>query len=83
MVRVRLVDRPISPEEESDRSIPKMMFAVGEEPVGVRVLTYLSSGAITRIYNALEGDEVQILRQSAFGKILDLVDKPVFFQKIC
>ncbi|KAL0864187.1 hypothetical protein Bca101_043305 [Brassica carinata] len=78
MVRVRLVDLPDSPEEEHVRSIPEMMFSVGEEPADVRVLTYLSSGAITRIYNALEEPELQIIRQSAFGKILDLVDKPVF-----
>ncbi|RID40842.1 hypothetical protein BRARA_J00854 [Brassica rapa] len=55
-----------------------MMFAEGEEPVGVRVLTYLSSGAINRIFNALEEEEVQIIQKSAFGKILEIVDKPVF-----
>lgn len=78
MVRARIVDLPDSPEDEPLRAIPPMIFAVGEEPVGVRVLTYLSSGAITRIYNALEEEEVQIIRQSSFGKIMDLVDKPVF-----
>ncbi|XP_018436588.1 uncharacterized protein LOC108808979 [Raphanus sativus] len=78
MVSVRLVDRPDSPEERPVGSIPEMMFAVGEEPVGVRVLTYLSSGAINRIYKALDEDEVEIIRGSAFGKILEIVNKPVF-----
>lgn len=29
-------------------SLPEMMFAAGEEPVGVRVLTYQSSRAIKK-----------------------------------
>lgn len=78
MVSVRLVDRRDSPDEVPDECIPLMMFAKGEKPVGVRVLTYLSSGAINRIYNALDEEEVQMIRGSAFGKILELVDKPVF-----
>lgn len=78
MVSVRLVDRPDSPEEYLVGSIPEMMFAAGEEPVGVRVITYLSSGAINRIYEALEDDEVQIIRRSSFGKILEIAEKPVF-----
>ncbi|KAF2541494.1 hypothetical protein F2Q68_00029674 [Brassica cretica] len=57
MVCVRLVDCPDSPEEHPPPPIPEMMFAVGEEPVGVRVLTYLTSGAINRIFNALEEEE--------------------------
>ncbi|RID65479.1 LOW QUALITY PROTEIN: hypothetical protein BRARA_D00669 [Brassica rapa] len=78
MVSVRLVDSSDSPEEQPIRPIPEMMFAEGEEPVGVRVLTYLSSGAINRIFNALEEEEVQIIQKSAFGKTLEIVDKPVF-----
>ncbi|KAG5400463.1 hypothetical protein IGI04_015070 [Brassica rapa subsp. trilocularis] len=58
MVSVRLVDSSDSPEEQPIRPIPEMMFAEGEEPVGVRVLTYLSSGAINRIFNALEEEEM-------------------------
>ncbi|CAF2269247.1 unnamed protein product, partial [Brassica napus] len=76
MVSVRLVDSSDSPEEQPIRPIPEMMFAEGEEPVGVRVLTYLSSGAINRIFNALEEEEVQIIQKSAFGKTLEIVDKP-------
>lgn len=78
MVSIRLVDCSDPPKEQPVRPIPEMMFAVGEEPVGVRVLTYLSSGAINRIFNALEEEEVQVIRRSAFGKILEIVDKPVF-----
>ncbi|KAG5378395.1 hypothetical protein IGI04_026237 [Brassica rapa subsp. trilocularis] len=43
MVCARLIDCPDSPEEEEMGPIPDMMFAGGEEPVGVRVLTYQSS----------------------------------------
>lgn len=53
MVSARLVDCPDSPEVQQSKPIPKMMFATGEEPVGVRVLTNQSSGAIKRILNKL------------------------------
>ncbi|RIA04690.1 hypothetical protein BRARA_K01050 [Brassica rapa] len=46
--------------------IPDMMFAGGEEPVGVRVLTYQSS------------KEVDIIRRSSFGKLIEIAEKPVF-----
>ncbi|KAF3549018.1 hypothetical protein DY000_02001757 [Brassica cretica] len=36
MVSARLVDCPDSPEVQQSKPIPKMMFATGEEPVGVR-----------------------------------------------
>lgn len=67
MVSARLVDPPESPEEHEMRPIPDMMFAAGEEPVGVRVLTYQSSSALKRIFNALDEDEVDIIRRSSFG----------------
>ena len=78
MVSARLVDHPDSPEEQQMRPIPKMMFAAGEEPVGVRVLTYQSSSVLKRIFNALEEDEVEIIRQSSFGRLIEIADKPVF-----
>uniref|UniRef100_A0A0D3CR25 Ubiquitin-like protease family profile domain-containing protein n=1 Tax=Brassica oleracea var. oleracea TaxID=109376 RepID=A0A0D3CR25_BRAOL len=78
MVSARLVECPESPEFVCTKLIPEMMFAAGEEPVGVRVLTYQSSGAIKRILNTLEAEEVEIIRRSAFGKIIDIADKPVF-----
>ncbi|CAG7871131.1 unnamed protein product, partial [Brassica rapa] len=70
MVSARLVDHPDSPEEQQMRPIPKMMFAAGEEPVGVRVLTYQSSSVLKRIFNALEEDEVEIIRQSSFVEVV-------------
>lgn len=74
----RLVDCPDSPEEEDMRPIPDMMFAAGEEPVGVRVLTYQSSSSLKRIFNALDDEEVEIIRRSSFGKLIEIADKPVF-----
>nr|VDD54918.1 unnamed protein product [Brassica oleracea] len=58
--------------------IPNMMFATGEEPVGVRLLTYQSSNALKRIFNALDEEEVDIIRRSSFGKLIDIEDKPIF-----
>ncbi|KAF3585381.1 hypothetical protein F2Q69_00026607 [Brassica cretica] len=52
---------PVSISEASnaadDVAIPEMMFAPGEEPVGVRVLTYQSSRAISSILNVLEEEK--------------------------
>lgn len=78
MVSARLVDLPESPEDEAVKPIPELMFAAGKEPVGVRVLTYQSPGAIRRILNALEEEEVDFIRRSPFGKIVEIADKPVF-----
>ncbi|XP_048596182.1 uncharacterized protein LOC125577998 [Brassica napus] len=78
MVCARLIDCPDSPEEEEMGLIPDMMFAGGEEPVGVRVLTYQSSSALKRIFNALEEEEVDIIRRSSFGKLIEIAEKPVF-----
>ncbi|KAF2572710.1 hypothetical protein F2Q70_00004147 [Brassica cretica] len=46
MVASRLVDSPEEVEDETTEQLPEMMFADGEEPVGVRVITYQSSRAI-------------------------------------
>lgn len=53
-----------------------MMFAEGGEPVGVRVLTYQSSRAINTILNSLNEKEIQYPRESSFGKLVEIVEKP-------
>ncbi|KAG2293104.1 hypothetical protein Bca4012_005959 [Brassica carinata] len=58
--------------------LPDMMFADGEEPVGVRVLTYQSSCAINSIQNALDEEEIQFIRESSFGKLVNIGEKPGF-----
>ncbi|KAG2250453.1 hypothetical protein Bca52824_080589 [Brassica carinata] len=59
-------------------SIPEIMFAAGEEPVGVRVLTYQSSRAIKKIIKGLDEEEILSIRASSFGKIIDIGEKPLF-----
>ncbi|CDY48585.1 BnaCnng16440D [Brassica napus] len=54
------------------------MFAAGEEPVGVRVLTYQSSRAIKKIIKGLDEEEILSIRASSFGKIIDIGEKPLF-----
>ncbi|CAF1767781.1 hypothetical protein YC2023_118622 [Brassica napus] len=58
--------------------LPDMMFADGEEPFGVRVLTYQSSRAINYILHALQEEEIQYIRSSTFGKLVDIAEKPAF-----
>ncbi|KAL0898724.1 hypothetical protein Bca101_082685 [Brassica carinata] len=78
MVSSRIVYLPKDEVTDEVLPIPEMMFAAGEEPVGVRVLTYQSSRAINHIFNSLEEDEIQTLRMSPFGKIVDIAEKPGF-----
>ncbi|KAF3503408.1 hypothetical protein F2Q69_00044219 [Brassica cretica] len=42
--------------------LPEMIFADGEEPVGVRALTYQSSRSINTILNALDEEEIQAIK---------------------
>ncbi|CAG7901563.1 unnamed protein product [Brassica rapa] len=78
MVSARLVDCPDIPEETEMQPNPDMMFAAGEEPIGVRVLSYQSSSALKQIFNALDEGELDIIRRSSFGKLIEIADKPVF-----
>lgn len=64
--------------EESTVDLPGMMFAEGEEPVGVRVLTYQSSRALNSILEALDNDEIESLRRTSFGKLIEIGEKPAF-----
>ncbi|CAH8289900.1 unnamed protein product [Eruca vesicaria subsp. sativa] len=58
--------------------LPEMMFAAGEEPIGVRVLTYQSSRALKCIVNSLDEEEKNIILNSSFGKMLEIAEKPLF-----
>ncbi|CAN6871488.1 unnamed protein product [Brassica oleracea] len=81
MVRVRLVDSPVSSESDDMVKmieVPGRMFADGEEPVGVRVLAYHRSSGIRSILRVLSDEEIQFIKNSTFGKFIDLADKPAF-----
>ncbi|KAF8084354.1 hypothetical protein N665_0721s0011 [Sinapis alba] len=67
-----------SGSEPNEVALSKMMFAEGEEPVGVRVLTYQSSRSINTILDALEEDEIQYLIGTSFGEIVEIAEKPGF-----
>ncbi|KAF3593017.1 hypothetical protein DY000_02023363 [Brassica cretica] len=56
--------------------VPDRMFADGEEPVGIRVLAYHRSSGIRSILRVLSEDEIQFIKDSTFGKFIDLADKP-------
>lgn len=73
-INAELRKDPLNPGME----LPEMMFAEGEEPIGVRVLTYQSTRAINVILEALEESEIQYIRESPFGKLVDIADKPAF-----
>ncbi|KAF8054406.1 hypothetical protein N665_1330s0001 [Sinapis alba] len=65
-------------EESNPMNLPVRIFAVGEEPVGIRVTPYHKPRAIRRIINALDADEVEFLRGSPFGKFVDIAELPSF-----
>lgn len=68
MVSPRLINSPETTVPDSPILILDMMFAKGEEPVGLRALTYQSPREINSILNALNIDEAQIIRESIIWK---------------
>ncbi|KAF8111929.1 hypothetical protein N665_0071s0068 [Sinapis alba] len=58
--------------------IPERIFAAGEEPAGVRVTPYHKACGIRQILNALDSEEVDLVRLSPFGKMVEIADKPTF-----
>ncbi|KAF8084757.1 hypothetical protein N665_0703s0012 [Sinapis alba] len=67
-----------SSEETNFPILPDRIFAVGDEPVGVRVTPYHKPCGIRRIINALDADEVAFMRRSPFGKFVEIADLPYF-----
>lgn len=59
-------------------SFPERMFTIGEEPVGIRVTPYHKPSSIIKILNALEEDETTFIRESPFGKLLEIANKTPF-----
>ena len=70
----------MDPNDESPSPLrfPPRMFALGEEPVGVTVTPYHKPTCIRKILNAFEPDEVQSIRETQFGKLVEIADKPSF-----
>ncbi|XP_013598173.1 PREDICTED: uncharacterized protein LOC106306195 isoform X3 [Brassica oleracea var. oleracea] len=58
--------------------MPSRMFAIGEEPVGIRVSPYHKPYCISKILSALDENEVKSVRVSPFGKLVEIVEKPPF-----
>ena len=56
-------------------NFPQRMFAVGEEPVDIRVTPYHKPSCISKIVNALEDEEIAVIRASSFGKLLVIAKK--------
>lgn len=53
-------------------------FAVDEEPVGVRVVPHHKPYAIRQILNAFDAEEVDTIRSSLFGELVEIGEKPSF-----
>lgn len=58
--------------------LQERFFAAGEEPTGVRVTPYQKVCGIRQILNALDTNEVDIIRVSPFGKLVEIAEKPSF-----
>ncbi|KAF3595684.1 hypothetical protein DY000_02022814 [Brassica cretica] len=54
-------------------SFPDRMFAMGDEPLGIRV-----TPCISKILNALDEEELRFVRESSFGKLVEIAEKPAF-----
>lgn len=58
--------------------LPERIFAIGEEPAGVRVTPYHKACGIRQILAALDPEEFEEIRRSPFGKLVDIAEKPSF-----
>lgn len=58
--------------------LPERIFAIGEEPTGVRVTPYHKACGIRQILSALDSEEVEQIRRSPFGKLVEIAEKPSF-----
>ncbi|CAN7062783.1 unnamed protein product, partial [Brassica oleracea var. botrytis] len=56
--------------------LPPRMFALGEDPEGVRVTPYHKPTCIRKILNTLGPDEVRRIKETPFGKLVEIADKP-------
>ncbi|KAF2609390.1 hypothetical protein F2Q68_00045012 [Brassica cretica] len=59
-------------------SFPSRMFVVGEEPLGIRVTPYHKPSCITKILNASGEDEVRVIMEFPFGKLVEIAEEPSF-----
>ncbi|KAF2533344.1 hypothetical protein F2Q70_00030329 [Brassica cretica] len=59
-------------------SFPDRMFAMGDEPLGIRVTPYHKPSCISKILNALDEEELRFVRESSFGKLVEIAEKPAF-----
>ncbi|KAF3489133.1 hypothetical protein F2Q69_00055407 [Brassica cretica] len=62
--------------EENDGT--RRIFAVGEEPAGVRVTPYHKACAIRQILDVLDLDQVEHIRVSPFERLVEIAEKPSF-----
>ncbi|CAG7874340.1 unnamed protein product [Brassica rapa] len=63
-------------------SFPDRMFAMGDEPLGIRVTPYHKPSCISKILNALDEEELRFVRESPFGKLVEIAEKPSFSGRI-
>lgn len=63
---------------QSENCFPNRMFAIGEEPLGIRVTPYHKPSSISKILNALVEEEIRFIRESPFGKLIEIAEKPSF-----
>lgn len=57
---------------------PSRMFVVGEEPLSIRVTPYHKPSCITKILNASGEDEVRVIMEFPFGKLVEIAEEPSF-----
>ncbi|XP_024011368.1 uncharacterized protein LOC112086628 [Eutrema salsugineum] len=61
--------------EEDD--LPRRIITAGDEPWGQRVITYQKFSIIQDLISALDEDEIDFIRQSPLGKLLEIPSMPL------
>jgi len=65
-----------------NNSLPRRLFRSGSEPNGERVQSYSELSLIDDIANALDAEDMKILRESQFGKLFDFSESAAYSGKL-
>ena len=61
---------------------PRRLFRAGSEPNGEKVQSYSELSLIDDIPNALDEEDIKILRESQFGKLFDFLEGAMYSGKL-
>lgn len=66
----------------TEPSLPERLFREGSEPNGERVHSYSELGFINDITSSLDLEDLRVIRESQFGKLMDIPVGAAYSRKV-